>query len=138
MTSKTGPVKYLQDLYVVVLGVAVVLAAEQIIAPEKGGVPVEWSVLPLFVAFGLIAFPTYHGIGAYLDLTYGASGTQVRPLRVVADFVAGFLQFFLLIALALLISRPVYFAATMMLLLCSDVVRTLALLRFTPREDISS
>ena len=136
--SQTGPVKYLQDLYVVVLGVAVVLAAEEIIAAESEGIPVEWSVLPLFVAFGLIAFPTYHGIGAYLDLTYGAGGTQVRPLRVIADFVVGFLQFFLLIALALLISRPVYFAGTMMLLVFSDAVRTVALRRFAPREDMSS
>lgn len=120
-----------------VLGVAVVLAAEEIIAPEKDGPPVEWSVLPLFLAFGLVAFPTYHGIGAYLNLTYGESSAQVRPLRVVSDFVVGFLQFFLLIALALLISRPVYFAATMMLLVLSDALRTFALQRFARREEIS-
>ena len=122
----------------VVLGVAVVIAAEQIIGVEKGGVPIEWSVVPLFLAFGLIAFPTYHGIGAYLDLTYGDEGTDVRPLRAISDFVVGFLQFFLLIALALLISRPLYFATTMMLLVLSDSVRTFALQRFARREEVSS
>lgn len=136
--DQAGPVKYLQDLYVVVLGVAVVLAAEQIIAPEKEGVPVEWGVLPLFLAFGLVAFPTYHGIGAYLDQTYGARSAEVRPIRVLSDFLVGFIQFFLLIALALLISRPAYFAGTMMLLVISDAIRTIALQRFARREDASS
>lgn len=136
--SQTGPVKYLQDLYVVVLGVALVLAAEELISPEKVGVPIEWAALPLFLAFGLIAFPTYHGIGAYLDLTYGDSGPDVRPLRVASDFLVGFLQFFLLIALALLISRPFYFATTMLVLFLSDAVRTFALQRLARREEVSS
>ena len=135
---RTGPVKYLQDLYVVVLGVAVVLAAEEIVAADDPGVPIEWSVVPLFLAFGLVAFPTYHGIGVYLDLTYGEKGADVRPLRVVSDFVVGFLQFFLLIALALLISRPLYFAGSMMLLVFSDAARTFALQLFASREEMSS
>jgi hypothetical protein len=81
--------------------------------------------LLLFLAFVAIAFPTYHARGRYLDLAYARGRVGLDRSRVFADLLLGTSECVLLIVLALLVSRPLYFGYTLLLLLVAAVVRAL-------------
>jgi hypothetical protein len=120
-----NPLRHLQELYAVVVGVALVLAAEDLVDPARDGIPLRGDVLLLFVAFVAVAFPTYHARGRYLDLVYERRGSGIPRGRVFADLVLGTVEFLLLIMLALLVSRPLYFGYTALFLVTAALVRAL-------------
>ncbi len=118
-----NPLRHLQELYAVAVGVALVLAAEDLVDPAREGVPLRGDVLLLFLAFVAIAFPTYHSRGRYLDLAYAHGRVGLSRPRVFADLFLGTWEIVLLIMLALLVSRPLYFGYTVLLLMAGAILR---------------
>jgi hypothetical protein len=135
--DESNPLRHLQELYAVVVGVALVLAAEELVDPAREGVPLHGDVLLLFLAFVVIAFPTYHARGRYLDLAYARGHVALDRSRVFADLLLGMSEFVLLIGLALLVSRPLYFSYTVLLLLAAGVARALIVRGVVGVEHVS-
>jgi len=51
------PIRFFKDLYAVVVGVGLALAAEQIVDLDKSGVPIKWEDVPMFIAWISVALP---------------------------------------------------------------------------------
>jgi hypothetical protein len=131
-----NPGRHLQDFYAVILGVALVLAVEEIVDAAEESSPIDWASIPLFLAFAALAFSYYHGSVRYLDVMYSSEGPELSKLRVYSDLLIGAIDMMLLIALSILISRPLYFLAVITVLFAFEVVRVAILKRFLPREQI--
>lgn len=131
-----NPGRHLQDFYAVILGVALVLAVEEVVDSASASSPIDWSLLPLFFAFGALAFSYYHGSVRYLDLMYSPNGPQLSRLRIYSDLLIGAIDMMLLIALAILVGRPLYFVSALTILFIFEVARVFALKRFLPSEQI--
>ena len=119
--STTG---FFQELYAVVVGLGLALAVEQIIDLGRTGVPVDLEHVPVFLAYLNIAFALAHGSVRYLELAY--LERRLGPLgkgRVVGDLALGVGHFLWLIVLSFLITRPVAFACTAILLLVGRPAR---------------
>jgi hypothetical protein len=112
-----APVRHLQRLYSVVLGVAVGLAVDHVIDTSRKGVPVRWSDFALFFTFAVVALAFYQISARYLDLSYeGLEPSPAARRRVVRDLVLGGVQVLLVVALGVLVGRPTTFAYVMLIL----------------------
>jgi hypothetical protein len=131
-----NPGRHLQDFYAVILGVALVLAVEEIVDAAEESSPIDWGSIPLFIAFAALAFSYYHGSVRYLDVMYSNEGPDLSKLRVYSDLFIGAIDMMLLIALSILISRPLYFLSVLTLLFVFEVVRVAVLKQFVPKEQI--
>ncbi len=131
-----NPGRHLQDFYAVILGVALVLAFEEVVDAAEESSPIDWGSIPLFLAFAALAFSYYHGSVRYLDVMYSSEGPELSKLRIYSDLLFGAADMMLLIALSILISRPLYFLAVMALLFAFAVIRVAVLKRLLPREQI--
>lgn len=136
-SRSANPGRHLQDFYAVVLGLGLVLSVEQIIDAGEGS-PVEWSGVPLFLAFATLAFTYYHGSVRYLDVMYGPDSPPLRRGRITSDLVVGAVDLTLLIALAALSSRPVYFVSLLIALTCFEIVRVGVMRLLLPGDQIAS
>lgn len=126
--TDTASVGFFEALYAVVVGLGLALAAEQVIDLQHRGVPVRSQHLPLFLAFLDIAFALAHSSVRYLQLAYVQGEVGVlRRGRVLGDLVLGVGQFLLIIAMALLITRPATFAVVVIILLLGRPARDLLL-----------
>jgi len=117
-------VTFFENLYVIVVGLGLALSAQQVVDLTKSGVPIVLKHLPLFFAYLIVAFALAHSSVRYLQLAYEDS--LVGPLskgRVLGDLVLGVGQFLLLIAMALLITRPFAFLIGAILLLVGRPIR---------------
>jgi hypothetical protein len=105
------PIRFFKELYPVVVGVALALAAEQIVDLDRAGVPIRWEHVPLFIAWIAVAMPFAHLAVRFLDFTYGRreSGRPVSKAYTLANVVFGAVHFLALIALALFVTRPFVF-----------------------------
>ena len=123
-----NPVRHLQEVYAVVLGVALVLAVEQIIRVESDGSPFRGRLVLPFLAFVSLAFSIYHWGVTYLDRRYPdqGGGSLSRP-GVFVDLLIGTSELLALIALSILISRPPVFAVGVLVVLAFEVGAGLAL-----------
>lgn len=131
-----NPGRHLQDFYAVILGVALVLAVEQVVDAASESAPIDWRSIPLFGAFAVLAFSYYHGSVRYLDVMYEAEGPELSKVRVYSDLLIGAVDMMLLIALSILVSRPLYFLGVITLLFLFGVVRVGILKRFVPADQI--
>lgn len=135
--SGTNPGRHLQDFYAVVLGLGLVLAVEQVIDAGAGD-PVEWSGVPSFLAFATLAFSYYHGSVRYLDVMYGPDSPPLRRGRITSDLVVGAVDLTLLIALAALSSRPIYFTGLLIALMAFEIGRVGVMLVLLSRDQLAA
>lgn len=103
--AREGTVRNLQELYTVVVGVALVVAIEAILRePRAGGSLIRWEYLPAFGAVLVTLIPFYHGAMRHFDQVYVEErGENVRSGALLADFLLLFIEACLLLAAARLI-----------------------------------
>lgn len=123
---KANPLRFCEQLYAVVVGLGLALAAEQVVDLSRSGVPVIWERVPLFVAFLSVAFPYAHGAVRYIDLAYVEKqlGT-ISHRRAIADVLLDGVRMWWIIAISFFVSRPVVFAYMLIFLLLSGTGRVL-------------
>jgi lysylphosphatidylglycerol synthetase-like protein (DUF2156 family) len=86
-------------------------------------VPIKLELLPVFIAFLVTLIPFYHGALRHLDMTYvEQGGKQVRSGALLADFTILFIESCLLLALAILLPTPQFFAWGLAALLTIDTI----------------
>ncbi len=122
------PARHLQEVYAVVLGVALVLSVEQVIHLGEEGSPFRGRLVLPFLAFVSLAFSIYHWGVTYLDRRYaegrGATGSRAG---VFVDLLVGTTELLALIGLSILISRPSTFAVGVVIVLAFEVIAGLVL-----------
>ncbi|HEY7875331.1 MAG TPA: hypothetical protein VIG64_09435 [Actinomycetota bacterium] len=111
----------LRDVYSVSLGVALVIAVEQLIDLERPGIPMRGdSILP-FLAFVMTAFSLYHWAIRFIDLP--AELDERRPRKgTVATLLVGATELLLVIGLSTLVSKPATFLGWLATLLGFELV----------------
>lgn len=121
-SSKESTVKNLQELYTVSVGVALVLAIEQLVkVPDAERVIIRWDGLPCFVAFLATLIPFYHGALRHLDHRYiDEAGAKFRRGTLLADFLLLFFEACLLLVAARVLLHPIAFGWTLVALLLLD------------------
>ena len=120
----TTSVRFFEELYAVVAGLGLALAAEQIIDLGHGTVPIVWDHVPVFFAYLNLAFALAHSSVRYLQLAYeeGLLGPPSK-VRVLVDVVLGVGHFLWLIGMSFVITRPVVFVWFAMALLLGRPAR---------------
>ena len=128
------PIRFFKELYPVVVGVALALAAERIVDLRKPGVPIRWEHVPLFVAWIAVAMPFAHLAVRYLDFTYSRRelGARAGKLFTLGNIAFGAGHFLWLIALALFVTRPLVFGYGLVIFIGGVAVRA-AVMRLHPR-----
>ena len=131
--SRQRTVGHLQGLYTVVVGVALAAALTNLI-DQDSGVPIRWEALPYFVAYLFTLVPFYHGALRHSDIAYFENpSSHTKPGALMADWSLLFVEGCVLLALALLIDRPVPFMYSLIALLGFDAIWAfLAHLAFSP------
>lgn len=121
--AQANSVKNLESLYSVVVGLALSLGVFNLIDMTRGAIPLKLELVPFFLAFLVTLVPFYHGALRHLDVTYVEhGGKQVRTGALLADFSILFIQSCLLLALAVLLPTPQFFAWGFAILLGVDTV----------------
>jgi hypothetical protein len=113
----------LENLYSVVVGLGLSLSIFNLIDTTRTPIPIKLELLPFFLAFIVTLIPFYHGALRHLDITYvEQGGKQVRNGALFADFAILFIEGCLLLALAVLLSTPQFFAWGLAALLAIDTI----------------
>ena len=127
-------VQHLQELYTVVVGIALSLAVDRLV-PAPGQ---EFQVHRLLLALALLAtlIPLYHGGLRHLDEQYAFSDTPSaeRAYGVLIDFLLLVLESCTFLALADSIGRPRVFALLFCVLLALDITWASLATRFLARR----
>jgi hypothetical protein len=111
-------VQHLQNLYAVVVAIALTLAVERLLRSGQ----IEADKLLLFVALVATLIPFYHGTLRHLDDVYiERKELDRRETALLFDFFALFLESCILLGLAASITRPHFFAWTLLALLIVDI-----------------
>jgi hypothetical protein len=128
------PVRHLQALYTVVVGLALTVAITNLV-DQEASIPVRFSVLPYFLAYLFTLVPIYHGALRHLDVTYLESlASEIRAGALMADWSLLFLESCILLAMAALLQRPETFSYVLTGLLAFDMLWGFgAHLAFSPR-----
>lgn len=115
-------VGHLQDLYAVVVAIALSLAVDRLVSTSSG---FHDRRLLLFVALLVTLVPFYHGALRHLDEEYafGSSGSR-RQALVLLDFWILFLESCAFLALAVSLGRPRVYAIAFLALLVFDLAWT--------------
>lgn len=113
-------VEHLQELYSVVVAIALSLAVDRLLPASAPDVRARGVALTIALLVTLVPF--YHGALRHLDEQYG-NGTDgaAHQFSVLVDFVVLFLESFVFLALAVSIGRPTFFAWFYFALLVLDV-----------------
>jgi hypothetical protein len=121
-SGKQRIVGHLQELYTVVVGVALAVALSNLI-DQQAEVPFRRESLPYFLAYIVTLVPLYHGALRHLDITFLEEPVaQTRPGAFMVDWGLLFVESCGLLALALLINKPVTFMFTLLALLAFDTI----------------
>ena len=119
--SRKNSVKNLEYLYSTVVGLGLSLAIYNIIDTTSANFPIKIELLPFFISLLVTLIPFYHGALRHLDITYvEQGGKQVRKYALLADFTALFIESCLLLALGVLITKPLFFSWGFVVLLVFD------------------
>ena len=123
--NTVNPLRFCEQLYAVVVGLGLALAAGLVVDLSRSGVPVIWDRVPMFVAYLSIAFPYAHGAVRYIDLAYVERRLGPIPrARAITDVLLDGVRMWWLIALSLVISRPLVFGYVLVFLLLSGTGRS--------------
>lgn len=121
--SWANSVRNLENLYSIVVALAITLAIYNMIDTTRETVPFKPELLPFFFAFLVTLIPFYHGALRHLDITYvEQGGKQVRKGALLIDFLALFIESCILLALAVLLPKPPFFAWGLVTLLTFDTI----------------
>ena len=121
--SRANSVRHLEGLYTVVVGLGLSLAILNVVDAKLEGLPIRIDLLPYFVSFLVTIIPFYHGALRHLYITYvEKGGKQVRSGALLADFVMLFIESCLFLGLAMLITKPLFFAWGLTTLLALDTL----------------
>jgi hypothetical protein len=134
--SQRRSVEHLEELYSVVVAIALSLAVDRLFTATGAGARGRAIVLAIALLVTLIPF--YHGALRHLDELYGhGSGRAAHSFSVLVDFLLLFLESCVFLALAVSITKPATFAWLLLSLLWLDVVWAYLTTRFlvTPSED---
>jgi hypothetical protein len=116
------PVRHLQSLYTVVVGLALTVAITGLI-DQQASLPIRLTVLPYFIAYLCTLVPFYHGALRHLDVTYLEEGRgHVRSGALMADWSLLFLESCLFLGMAALLQRGQVFLYALIALLVFDAV----------------
>jgi hypothetical protein len=119
--AQVNSVSNLQNLYSVVVGLAVSMAIVNLIDTNRAVVPVKVEFLPFFAAFLFTLVPFYHGALRHLDVTYVEGAIKdLRRGALLADFAFLFAESCVLFCLALLLPAPQFLAWGLVALLAVD------------------
>ena len=119
-------VRFFEELYAIVVGLGLALAAEQMLDLSSGEVSVQLELLPLFLAYLNFAFPLAHASVRYLDLAYvERQAGPIGKVRVLGDLGLGIGHFLWLIALSFLIGNETAFLVVSGVLLIGRPARDL-------------
>src|SRR5690348_8969697 len=113
-------VGHLQELYGVVVAIALGLAAGRLI--PSAGRAIDFHHWFLGLALLVTLIPFYHGALRHLDEQYAQGSTPGRPYSVLIDFALLFLESCAFLALAVSVDRPHIFAKAFLALLALDVL----------------
>ena len=133
--DRERPIRHLQGLYTVVVGIALTVALTKLV-DQDGQIPIRFDVLPYFLAYLITLVPFYHGALRHLDITYFEDPDQrTRSGALMADWGLLFLESCMLLGIALLVARPESFSYALAALLVFDTVWAfLAHLAFSPKS----
>lgn len=121
--SQTNSVRNLGNLYSIVAALGLSLAIYNLIDTASETIPFKFDLLPFFFAFLVTLIPFYHGALRHLDITYvEQGGKHVRKYALLIDFSALFIESCLLLALAVLLPKPIFFAWGLVALLIFDAI----------------
>lgn len=121
--AQKNSVRNLENLYSIVVGLGLSLAIVNLIDSTRAPIPVKAELVPFFLAFLVTLIPFYHGALRHLDITYvEKGGKHVRSGALLADFAVLFIESCLLLALALLLPTPQFFAWGLAVLLAVDTI----------------
>jgi hypothetical protein len=121
--SQKNSVRNLEYLYSTVVGLGLSLAIYNLIDTTREAVPFKLELLPFFFTLLITLIPFYHGALRHLDVTYvEEGGKQVRKFALLIDFSALFIESCLLLALAVLMVKPPFFAWGLVALLAFDTI----------------
>jgi hypothetical protein len=121
--SRANSVRHLEGLYTVVVGLGLSLSILNVVDPKLEGLPIRIDLLPYFISFLVTIIPFYHGALRHLYITYvEKEGKQVRNGALLADFVMLFIESCFFLGLAVLITKPLFFAWGLATLLLFDSV----------------
>ena len=112
--------EHLQELYTVVVAIALSLVVARLIPAPGGKVTVQPFLLSAALLVTLIPF--YHGALRHLDEQYAGAGARQARGFVLVDFLVLFLESCVFLALAVSVARPEVFAWLFFALLALDVV----------------
>jgi hypothetical protein len=120
--ARKRSVEHLQNLYGVLVGLALALAVANVLTSAIGEDAVRWRSMPLFFAFLVTVVPFYHGALRHLDDVYVGSGLpHPRSGAVLVDFFVLFLEGCVFLGLATSLDQPERFAWTYLVLLSVDI-----------------
>jgi hypothetical protein len=116
-------VRNLENLYAVVVAVALTLAVQQLVIEGGRSPAFRWSVLWALVGFVVTLVPFYHGSERHLEATFvEAETTELRPLRLLWDFVVLFVEACVLLAIGALVAHPSSMLVALIVLFLIDIV----------------
>lgn len=128
-------VRFFEQLYAIVVGLGLAVAAEQVIDLEKE-IPIAWGEVPLFFAYLNIGFALAHSSIRYMELAYEDRALgRLGKGRVIWDISLGVGHFLFLIGLSFVISRPLVFIYFAIVLLLGRPLRD-GILRMAGRERL--
>lgn len=85
-TDPERPVRHLQGLYTVVVGLALAVAMTNLL-DQEAAFPVRLEVLPYLLAYLVTLVPFYHGALQHLDIAYIEDpDTSTKPGALLADW----------------------------------------------------
>jgi len=121
--AQKNSVRNLQYLYTTVIGLGLSLAIYNLIDTTRVYIPLKLEFLPFFFTFLITLIPFYHGALRHLDITYiEQGGKQVRNGALMIDFLALFIEGCLLLILALIVVKPMFFVWGLVVLLAFDTL----------------
>ena len=128
-------VEHLQNLYTVIVGLAMSIAMLQFFGDDSGMDFLKWPTTAYLVTFLFTLVPFYHGALRHLDLTYFESpGKAIKSGALLADWSLLFVEACLFLAMARLIDNYLLFVIVWCSLLGLDVIWAFsAHLAFTPK-----
>ena len=108
--------RHLQSLYVVGAGLGVAVALGNMLTGSGEDPAVDWSSVPVVIAFVATLVPFFHGAMMYMDAAFSGP-----PAYVLVDFIALFSQTLLFFVMAGFIREPTSFVWSLTALLIVDI-----------------